>query len=790
MATADELLAGTSTVDKTLVISNDLRTINIPSSVTNLGVESDDDVLRLNFKMPRYVSDTDLSAFSIRINYMNAKGGSDVYTVSNHTVGAQHITFSWLVGPVATAYKGETKFNVCLRTFKTSVDDNGDTVSTVDREYNTTITSLPVLEGLEVDESSIESYSDLLEQWRRELFGIGDTEEASIRAASQAEQEAIANKGAEVLATIPADYTAAARMADNADRTKADAIVCSATGSNIGVSDSSDDCLRNLRIFGKTKQTVTTGKNLLPMVSSGFGTRNGVTFTDLGEGKIGAQGTATANTTLVFCSFSPGERTPISAGTYTLSGSPGSVVYLSFFVYADQETDEVLVSQPSLCDGRTWTFTLENDAYYGAYLYVAKGLMATERLAPQLERGSVATEYEAYSGGIPSPSPNRPQELNKICDNAGIGVWVTGKNLLRDIEVPKSHTHNGITSDYEGNGIFHIHGTFSGTNGGTQLSTTQINLPLDPDANYTLSVKLLSGRPPASFHPYLAAASKNNSFMNWLPVAINSETPVGSVITSTLSARATVKDATTIKQFWIYSFNSDLSPYTADFRIQVWLEKGDISTDPEPYKEESTMMSPYTLSGVPVKSGGNYTDDNGQQWICDEIDFDRGVHIQRIGTEVFDGSVDEAWFVTGKQYHIAIKDKRNNYVQVPNGLLCSHFKVDPVTNTSMGYISETYYHNGNINILINLDDGVGGVENFVAWLQSNPITVQYVLAIPIETPLAAEELEWFRFAHTNFPNTALINNIGATMEMKYNTDTYTWIMKEITAIISEKVLSS
>ena len=67
MATAEELLSGVATVDKTLVISNDLRTISIPSSVPNLGVESDDDVLRLNFKMPLYIGDIDLSTFSIRM---------------------------------------------------------------------------------------------------------------------------------------------------------------------------------------------------------------------------------------------------------------------------------------------------------------------------------------------------------------------------------------------------------------------------------------------------------------------------------------------------------------------------------------------------------------------------------------------------------------------------------------------------------------------------------------------------------------------------------------------------
>ena len=96
MATAAELLADVIEVDRTLVIDNSFRTIKIPSSVPNLGVEYDDDVLRLEFKMPRYVSDTDLSTFPIRINYINSNGESDSYTVRNPVIGNQYITFTWL----------------------------------------------------------------------------------------------------------------------------------------------------------------------------------------------------------------------------------------------------------------------------------------------------------------------------------------------------------------------------------------------------------------------------------------------------------------------------------------------------------------------------------------------------------------------------------------------------------------------------------------------------------------------------------------------------------------------
>lgn len=55
----------------------------------------------------------------------------------------------------------------------------------------------------------------------------------------------------------------------------------------------------------------------------------------------------------------------------------------------------------------------------------------------------------------------------------------------------------------------------------------------------------------------------------------------------------------------------------------------------EPYKESSfTITTENGLPGIPVESGGNYTDSNGQQWICDEVlkyADGSGEKIQRVG---------------------------------------------------------------------------------------------------------------------------------------------------------------
>jgi hypothetical protein len=58
-----------------------------------------------------------------------------------------------------------------------------------------------------------------------------------------------------------------------------------------------------------------------------------------------------------------------------------------------------------------------------------------------------------------------------------------------------------------------------------------------------------------------------------------------------------------------------------------------------PYREQLlTLPTPTGLPGIPVTSGGNYTDSTGQQWVCDEVDLERGVKVQRIDKGAFDAT--------------------------------------------------------------------------------------------------------------------------------------------------------
>ena len=164
MATAEEVLQTMAETyaetDNILTIDNDLRTITIPPSLTNIGVESDDGVHRLHFRMPRQYGEFDLSEFDIRINYLNANNEGDKYAVLDKSAEEDYIDFSWLVGRHALAYRGNVTFIVCLR------KSDGDTV---EKEFNTTVATLPVLEGLETTEQVIQEYPDALEEILRRL---------------------------------------------------------------------------------------------------------------------------------------------------------------------------------------------------------------------------------------------------------------------------------------------------------------------------------------------------------------------------------------------------------------------------------------------------------------------------------------------------------------------------------------------------------------------------------------------------------------------------------------------
>lgn len=187
--TAEELLAqmeseimplSVESPDK-CVIDPESREIVIPETYQILGVESDEKVERIEFECPKIVGDNiDLSKLQIRINYQNANGDKDQYIVEDVETNGDNIDFSWLLPRKVTMYRGTVNFVVC------AVKVSGETIQ---NEWNTTLATSQVLEGLEVDTPEpTEEQSDVIAQL---MQLVQTTAEQAVQDVREAEQEAI-----------------------------------------------------------------------------------------------------------------------------------------------------------------------------------------------------------------------------------------------------------------------------------------------------------------------------------------------------------------------------------------------------------------------------------------------------------------------------------------------------------------------------------------------------------------------------------------------------------------------
>lgn len=148
---------------------------------------------------------------------------------------------------------------------------------------------------------------------------------------------------------------------------------------------------------GRGKQQTYSGKNLL-MTNRETYTLSGVTVERLADGRYHISGTPTAAASLF---LAQDLSLVLAAGPYTLARP------------AEAETHNI---QARLLPGwKTGTFVLGEELTVNAcYIDVPKSAIGQELdfvYAPQLEVGSVATAYEPYVGGQPSPSPDYPQPL-------------------------------------------------------------------------------------------------------------------------------------------------------------------------------------------------------------------------------------------------------------------------------------------------------------------------------------------------------------------------------------------
>ncbi len=229
------------------------------------------------------------------------------------------------------------------------------------------------------------------------------------------------------------------------------AIISSASGENIVVSDSSSYRLPSLNVYGKTTQRKTTGVQLIPMPYKVTGTTAvGVTAEVKGDGGIKCTGTATSSAYFALYGGYAIDAVPIpnwlvEGETYTISGGT-TKVGVAMFLYKEDGTAWQIVGLPQS------TFVMPSGfSYIGIFVYCSAGTTASDTVYPMLNTGSTAADYEPYTGGKPAPSPDYPQDLVSPGDGGNIVVSVTGENDAQSMTIATPNGLPGIPVSSGGN---------------------------------------------------------------------------------------------------------------------------------------------------------------------------------------------------------------------------------------------------------------------------------------------------------------------------------------------------
>lgn len=373
-----------------IVINDDLRTMQIPASITLLGVESDDDVNKIPFQMPKEYCGFDLSTFSARINYVNANGDGDIYLVDDVEIDGDDpslMTFTWLVGRNACAYKGNTQFIVCLKLF----DEN----STVIKEFNTTVYSLPVLQGLETTEAVVQQNADVIEQILKMIEDAGSIDLSNYYTKAQVDAlipTALPNpnkltiNNTEYDGSSPVDITIEATSE----------VVASAEGKIIHVVDAVPGAVKSLTLYDSEEAELQSAviavanKNLfrIDLIDAQVISK-GLTFVKNADGSISVSGTSTGTYPMTSCSI---DANVFAVGnTYTIStGKTSGYTYVQLIMnYADGSTDYIVARNSA----RTFTITKEVSSCTGSVQITDAGVTVNETVYPMLELSDTASAF-------------------------------------------------------------------------------------------------------------------------------------------------------------------------------------------------------------------------------------------------------------------------------------------------------------------------------------------------------------------------------------------------------------
>ena len=195
----------------------------------------------------------------------------------------------------------------------------------------------------------------------------------------------------------------------------------------------------------------------------------------------------------------------------------------------------------------------------------------------------------------------------------------------------------------------------------------------------------------------------------------------------------------------------------------------DSSTAYSSYREQLlTLPTPNGLPGIPVTSGGNYTDQNGQQWICNEVDLERGVKVQRVITMVFSDSL--GFIEESTKNGIRFVSRSEEFKKADKGTADSSAFCSALP---LGREGSTWLTPNVFTITTKLYvrfENITSLGELQQYLQQTPMSLTAILATPIETPLTPDEIAAYKALTAYAPDTVVQASDGAGVKLEYQRD--------------------
>ena len=341
-----------------------------------------------------------------------------------------------------------------------------------------------------------------------------------------------------------------------------------------------------------------------------------------------------------------------------------------------------------------------------------------------------------------TPSPDHPVPIINAGEGGEITVYISGANLL-DIDhvnfrPPES---TGLTAQLLDDGTIQV----SGTPAKVYAIVCSDDLSLPAGTYFISGGEIADGK---LYAQIMIKTGDTTDFYINKPITITGE-----------------EDSI----YFSVQTGSGLS-YVDDYKIKPMLNFGDTALPWGPYRElqDLPIQIPNGLPGIPVDSGGNYTDENGQQWVCDEIDLARGVYVQRVG---HNANVNDWDSTPGNP---AIEPTTSRFSLLLENI--DNYTFSPCICNRLPYARVDSYGTEGTYVTINEEttkrifariEGITSLDDFKSAVPD--LEVIWLLETPIENPLSAEQIAAYKALQTYNPATTMMNNEKAGMKLTYKT---------------------